>query len=110
MKFVSHQLIAALALGAPTLTGAAYCNGKPDPGDRVSPYPIFDEEPTFVRSVKNAALFEAGPANARFELLHVYGTPYEVSRITFILLLYPHHPPRRSCHPVASSPVFFFSP
>jgi isopenicillin-N N-acyltransferase-like protein len=57
---------------------AAYCNGSPDEGIRTSDFPIFDEEPTFVRSVKNAALYEAGPANARFPVVHVYGNAYEV--------------------------------
>ena len=31
----------------------------------------------FVRAIPNAKLYKAGPANARFMVLHVYGTPYE---------------------------------
>jgi hypothetical protein len=86
---------------------AAYCNGSPDEGlvniysidllvkylftfglffflffliigERTSPYPIFDEPPTFIRQVKNAMLFEAGPANARFPIVHLWGNPYEI--------------------------------
>lgn len=55
-----------------------YCNGAPDAGERTNDFPIVDEELTFVRSVKNAMLFEAGPANARFPVVHVWGTPYEM--------------------------------
>ncbi|CAM9298062.1 unnamed protein product [Ectocarpus fasciculatus] len=65
-------------LSQAALSGAAYCNGAPDEGTRTSDLAIFDEEPTFVRSVKNAALYEAGPANARFPIVHVYGDAYEV--------------------------------
>jgi len=32
----------------------------------------------FVKEVKNAKLFQAGPAGATFPIVHVYGTPYEV--------------------------------
>jgi hypothetical protein len=55
-----------------------YCGGSPAEGTRTNEAPIFDEEPTFVKSIKNAALYEAGPANARFPIVHVYGTPYEI--------------------------------
>jgi isopenicillin-N N-acyltransferase like protein len=57
---------------------AAYCNGSPDPGVRSTDFPIFDEAPTFVRAVENASLYEAGPNNARFPVVHVYGNAYEV--------------------------------
>jgi isopenicillin-N N-acyltransferase like protein len=62
------------------LASAAYCNGSPEPGERVNENPIFDgdETLTFVKSVTNAALYEAGPSNARFPVVHVQGTPYEV--------------------------------
>ena len=68
----------ASVLSQLTLGGAAYCNGSPDEGIRSSDYPIFDEEPTFIRSVTNASLYEAGPANARFPIVHVYGDAYQV--------------------------------
>lgn len=57
---------------------AAYCSGSPAPGERVNSFPIFDDKLRFVRSVKNAMLFEAGPANASFPIVHLWGTPYEV--------------------------------
>lgn len=65
-------------LSTASLSEAAFCNGSPDEGERSSEFPIFDEEPTFVRSVKNAALYEAGPENARFPVVHLYGNAYEV--------------------------------
>lgn len=57
---------------------AAFCNGEPDDGERVNEQPIFDGELRFVRSVKNAMLFEAGPESAPFPVLHLWGTPYEM--------------------------------
>jgi isopenicillin-N N-acyltransferase-like protein len=57
----------------------AYCNGSPADGERTNDYPIFDgKELTLTKSVKNAMLFEAGPENARFPIVHLWGTPYEV--------------------------------
>jgi len=63
-----------------SLSYSAYCNGSPDPGERTNEAPIFDGDSTlsFIRSVKNAALYEAGPANARFPVVHVAGNAYEV--------------------------------
>jgi hypothetical protein len=57
---------------------AAYCSGKPQPGERENTFDIIDEELTFVKSAKNAMVFEAGPANNRFPVVHVWGTPYEM--------------------------------
>ena len=57
---------------------AAYCNGSPDAGERTNDFPIYDEQLRHVRSVKNAMLFEAGPPNATFPVVHLWGTPYEV--------------------------------
>ena len=47
-------------------------------GVRTNEFPIFDESPTFVKHGINASLYEAGPANARFPVVHVYGNAYEV--------------------------------
>jgi len=60
------------------LSLGAYCSGSPAPGERVSDFDIHDEAPKFVKSVKNAKLFTAGPPGAEFSIVHVYGTPYEV--------------------------------
>jgi len=69
--------VSALLIGLQSVE-AAYCNGSPDPGERTNPYPIFEDELRHIRSVKNAMLFEAGPANATFPVVHLWGTPYEV--------------------------------
>eukprot|EP00428_Durinskia_dybowskii_P071748 CAMPEP_0170403176 /NCGR_PEP_ID=MMETSP0117_2-20130122/25957_1 /TAXON_ID=400756 /ORGANISM="Durinskia baltica, Strain CSIRO CS-38" /LENGTH=448 /DNA_ID=CAMNT_0010660105 /DNA_START=30 /DNA_END=1376 /DNA_ORIENTATION=+ len=69
--------VGALLIGLQSVE-AAYCNGSPDPGERTNPYPIFEDELRHIRSVKNAMLFEAGPANATFPVVHLWGTPYEV--------------------------------
>ena len=69
----------ALALLAPA-AHAAFCSSSPDPGDRTNDFPIIDEELTFVRANSNAALYQAGPANARFDVVHVYGTAYEMGK------------------------------
>ena len=60
---------------------AAYCSGSPAPGERESAFPIYDqpaETLTFVKAVPNAILYEAGPPNATFPVVHLYGSPYEV--------------------------------
>jgi isopenicillin-N N-acyltransferase like protein len=44
---------------------------------RTNDYPIADSNLEFVREVPNAALYTAGPENARFNVLHLWGTPYE---------------------------------
>lgn len=59
-------------------SSAAYCSGSPDEGERTSEFPIMDTPPVFVREVANAKLYEAGPENARFDVVHVWGTPYEM--------------------------------
>jgi len=40
-------------------------------------FDILDEAPVLVRRGPKAKLFTAGPANAKFDILHVWGTPYE---------------------------------
>ena len=75
---LKFAILAGTAFLSQVQVDAAYCNGSPDPGVRSSDLPIFDEPPTFVRAVKNAALYEAGPDNARFPVVHVYGNAYEV--------------------------------
>jgi isopenicillin-N N-acyltransferase like protein len=74
------SLFFSLILSANHFANAAYCNGSPDPGERTNENPIFDGDSTmtFIRSVKNGAVYEAGPANARFPVVHVSGNAYEV--------------------------------
>jgi len=70
-------LVAAAA--AMNAAQAAYCNGSPDAGLRTNENPIFDgTDMTFVRKTTNAVLFRAGPENASFPVVHLYGTPYEL--------------------------------
>jgi len=57
---------------------SAYCNGKPHPGTFSNEYGLLDQNLQFIRSVKNAKLYMAGPPNARFPVAHVWGTPYEM--------------------------------
>ena len=87
MSFVRMKLFSTVALVALIsifctnldLVSSAYCNGSPDDGERTSEFPIFDaKELTYVKSIKNAMLFEAGPANATFPIVHLWGNPYEL--------------------------------
>jgi len=72
MLFRIFLLLALFAFG-----NAAFCSGTPDDGERTNDYPINAADLTFVKSVKNAAWYKAGPSNARFDVVHVWGTPYE---------------------------------
>jgi len=56
----------------------AFCSGKPQPGERTNLQEIVDVAPKLVKRGPNAKLFTAGPANAPFNILHLWGTPYEV--------------------------------
>lgn len=75
--FGALVVLSTISLGW-KVTEGAYCNGSPDAGERTNDFPIYDENLRFIRSVKNAMLFEAGPPNATFPLVHLWGTPYEV--------------------------------
>ena len=55
-------------------------------------------KPTFVKSTTNGALYEAGPENARFEILHVYGSAYEVIVVQ----------PRPHCHGSCLAPCSMY--
>lgn len=73
------KLLATTALLAfPSAVSGAYCSGSPDEGERTNENGIFDEPPTFIKSGLNSSLWEAGPDNARFPIVHVYGNAYEV--------------------------------
>ncbi|KAJ1439290.1 hypothetical protein B484DRAFT_184560 [Ochromonadaceae sp. CCMP2298] len=75
---MSSFLRLVVLCAALSAASAAYCNGSPDEGERTNDFPIFDQELRFVRSVKNAKLYHAGPENATFPVVHLWGTPYEV--------------------------------
>jgi isopenicillin-N N-acyltransferase like protein len=78
MLFYQLCIVLAVVLSLLTTTHGAYCHGSPAPGERTNDFPIFDMPLRHVRSVKNAVLYEAGPHNASFPVVHVWGTPYEL--------------------------------
>ena len=69
-------LFALTAVLAPTQ--AAYCSGSPDEGIRTNDFPIFEGDLAFARKEKNAVMYTAGPSNASFPIVHLYGTSYEM--------------------------------
>ena len=78
MNFLLIAFVAVVLLGSQSLVDAAFCSGTPDEGERESDFPIADANLKFIRSVKNAELYEAGPDNARFPVVHLWGTAYEM--------------------------------
>eukprot|EP00824_Muranothrix_gubernata_P024911 TRINITY_DN761_c0_g1_i1.p1 TRINITY_DN761_c0_g1~~TRINITY_DN761_c0_g1_i1.p1 ORF type:complete len:444 (+),score=95.47 TRINITY_DN761_c0_g1_i1:37-1332(+) len=60
-----------------SLAHAAYCNGKPGPGDP-NVNPVDTRDPVFVRSVANGKLYTVGEGDDRVWLVHVWGSPYEM--------------------------------
>jgi hypothetical protein len=59
-------------------TRGAFCSGSPKSGDSVNNNKISDSSLKREKSVLNGVLYTAGPDNARFNIVHVYGTPYEM--------------------------------
>lgn len=82
-KFISKVVLCCVILDtAFTAVFGAYCSGKPEVGERISTLPIHDEvKPRLIHSVKNAMLFEAGPKNYTFPIVHIWGNPYEIGNI-----------------------------
>ena len=72
-----QSVVAASLLLLPSVQGA-YCSGSPDEGSRTNEFPILDDSIAFVKNGANSSLWEAGPSNARFPVVHVYGNAYEV--------------------------------
>ena len=66
-----------LVLLAAEVANAAYCSGAPEPGVRESTLAIAGANLRTKRTAKNGVLQEAGPEGQRFDVLHVYGTPYD---------------------------------
>ena len=75
---VSIILLLVVVLAILNATFGAYCNGKPAEGERVNTLPIVDERLKFRGQIKNAMHFQAGPENAVFDVVHLWGTPYEM--------------------------------
>jgi isopenicillin-N N-acyltransferase-like protein len=40
--------------------------------------PIIDEEPVFVKEIKNAKLYTLGSGDDQINIVHLWGTPYEM--------------------------------
>ena len=57
---------------------AAFCNGSPAEGDFTNDYPVVDGAMKELKTVSNGVLYETGPENARFDVVHVYGSPYDM--------------------------------
>jgi isopenicillin-N N-acyltransferase like protein len=76
MKFLIIVLLAALLRSA----SAAFCSGAPDPGEFTNDFPVLDGDMTLKKQVKNGALYETGPSNARFDVVHVWGSAYEMGQ------------------------------
>lgn len=57
---------------------AAYCHGKPNPAAQPNTIPIWQGNPTFLNSTDNGKLFIVGQGNDTVQILHVYGTAYQM--------------------------------
>ena len=60
------------------LSSAAYCGGKPDPNAKPNTLPIFTGPAVLQRSVPNGHAYQAGAPGYEFDLVHVYGSAYEM--------------------------------
>eukprot|EP00744_Colponema_vietnamica_P012483 GILI01017519.1.p1 GENE.GILI01017519.1~~GILI01017519.1.p1 ORF type:complete len:436 (+),score=90.74 GILI01017519.1:30-1310(+) len=72
MKALLLSILAVAA--APLAMGqvpASCGSGQPNP------FPVYTEAPVFVRGNQNAKLYTAGTGNDTFQVLHLWGTPYE---------------------------------
>ncbi|CAF0716468.1 unnamed protein product [Brachionus calyciflorus] len=61
-----------------SLLETAYCTGKPSPTAQPNLNPIIDEKPVFVREIKNAKLYRIGTGDDSINIVHLWGTPYEM--------------------------------
>jgi len=59
---------------------AAYCHGKPNPGASPNLLGIVDglAQLKFIRSVKNGKLYRLGAGKGAVNVVHIYGSPYEM--------------------------------
>lgn len=70
--------VVALIAGFTNVAEAAFCSSAPDPGERTNDFAIADSDMKLVRKISNGAHYRAGPENARFDVVHVYGSAYEM--------------------------------
>lgn len=69
-------LLGLLALAGSALS--AYCSGKPDPNAQQNMNPIMTDPPVFVRGIKNAQLYTVGSGDDMLNIVHLWGSPYEM--------------------------------
>lgn len=61
------------------VASAAYCHGAPSPNATANTQPIYlNVQPKFVAAIKNGKLFSVEQGMVKLNLIHVYGSAYEV--------------------------------
>lgn len=60
------------------LSEAAFCSGAPSGGEYTNDNAVVMDSLKYIKKVKNGVLYEAGPENARFPVVHVYGSSYDM--------------------------------
>lgn len=78
MRLLSAAACLLYLVAALELANAAYCSGAPEPGERTNENALnLDANLKVVKRVENGVLMYAGPDNARFPVIHLYGSPYQ---------------------------------
>ena len=70
------KLLFALLL-LPSAALGAYCNGIPDPDAPENNLPIVGALPNVVKSVNNGILARSDDSMNKFQITHLWGSPYE---------------------------------
>jgi hypothetical protein len=61
-----------------SIINAAYCSGSPQPGNRTNENGYSMMNLKLIKTVPNGKLYHAGPQNARFPVVQVWGSAYEM--------------------------------
>lgn len=69
--------ILTVLLVLPQTSLAAYCHGSPSKNAKQNLNPIYTDAPRFVRSVVNGKLYIVGTGEDAFDIVHVWGKPYD---------------------------------
>jgi isopenicillin-N N-acyltransferase-like protein len=75
---VSFRATGVILLSLLSLGQSAYCGGHPDPNAQPNEYPIATSSPVFNRSVANGHAYTAGASGFEFNVVHLYGSAYEM--------------------------------
>jgi hypothetical protein len=70
-------LLVVVCLGCTQFVNAARCHGDSKPGPP-NLHPIDNSAPVLNKTVENGKLFTVGSGEDAVDLLHLYGTPYEM--------------------------------